>query len=153
MDKNDLENFLLRARAKTYAGNSGKVEPAFSGSHQSEYKEDDFLYRDIYYVGNGIFGGLETVYYKNKPALVMSYYGNFSEMTEKEVDEILRRALIENSDKTRTWKNVSWKKGKYTYVCEADSNGSIDEFSGLERIMEGNKQKYFFYYAGGMILK
>ncbi len=153
MNKKALQNFLLKARAKTYAGNTGKVKPVFSDSRQFEYKEVNYLYRDIYYVGNGIFAGLETVYFKNKPVLTMSYYGNFKKMTEKEVDGILRKSLIENANTTRIWKNVSWKTGKYTYICETDTDGSIDEFSGTEKIMEGNNQKYFFYYAGGLIVK
>ena len=77
MDKNKLTQFLLKARTKTYAGHSGRVKPLLVGSKQLEYKEDNWLYRDIFNIGNNKFAGLETIYFKNKPIWSMSYYGNF----------------------------------------------------------------------------
>jgi len=94
-------DFLLKARSKTYAGGKREVTPVFPKLHQLEYQEKDFLYRDVYNMGNGIFMGLETVYFKNKPVVSMSYFGNFVKATEKEVDKILRGALIKNWETAR----------------------------------------------------
>ncbi|MBI1982448.1 MAG: hypothetical protein HYY87_02450 [Candidatus Levybacteria bacterium] len=152
MDKKEALSFLLKARSKTYAGGKGEVRPVFPKLHQLEYREKDFLYRDIYNMGNGIFMGFENVYFKNKPVISTSYFGNFVKTTEEEVDKILRRALIENWETTRLWHNVEWKSKNYTYLCEADtSSGSLDEFSGSEKILKDTKQIYYFYYAGGFI--
>jgi len=151
MNKTKLLNFLVNARVKTYAGGGGKVPPAFPESTQMEYKEDGWLYRDLYNLGNSIFMGLETVYFENKPVWSMCYYGNFKGMTEKEIDKILRKALIENKDTTRLWHKVQWKKGDFLYTCVPDFPGSIDEMAGLEEIYKGKKKVYFFYYAGGLI--
>jgi hypothetical protein len=153
MDKTEIEKFLLKARTKTYAGSGGRVKPAFAGSDQLEYIEGDWLYRDIYYTGNGIFMGLETVYLKDKPVLSTSYYGNFKKTTEKEVDGILKQALLATAETTRIWKRTEWKKGDYEYVCEPDFNGSIDEFAGLEQISKSGENIYRFFYAGGIISK
>lgn len=151
MDKAKVLDFFLKARSKTYAGGKEEVRPVFPKLHQLEYREKDFLYRDVYNMGNGIFIGLETVYFKNKPVISMSYFGNFKKVTEEEVDKILRRALIENWETARLWRNVEWKSKNYTYICEADTSGNIDEFSGTEKILKGREQIYYFYYAGGFI--
>lgn len=153
MNKLKIQEFFIKAREKTYASGDGKVEPLLPGSVQYEYKEGEFLYRDIYNIGNGVFMGLETVYYQEKPVLSMSYFGNFKALSEEEVDGILRKALTENSSKTRLWEDVSWKFENYEYSCKTDSGGSIDEFSGSENILKNGDQVYYLYYAGGFLRK
>jgi hypothetical protein len=152
MDKKKLLSFLVAARANTYAaGGKGEVKPAFPGSTQLEYKKGDWLYRDVYNLGNKIFIGLETIYFKNKTVWSMCYYGNFKEMTEMGADRILGNALIENKDKARLWFSVEWKKDNYKYICTPDGQKNIDEISGSEEIYKGEKKAYFLYYAGGFI--
>jgi hypothetical protein len=153
MNKRKLLSFLTTARANTYAaGNKkGKVKPAFSGSTQLEYKKGNWLYRDVYNLGNKIFIGVETVYFKNKPVWSMCYYGNFKEMTEKGADKILGMALIENKNTARLWFPVEWRKDGYKYICTPDGQKNIDEISGSEEIYKGEKRVYFLYYAGGFI--
>lgn len=151
LNKKELLRFLLKARTKTYAGAGGGVKPALTGSKQLEYKEKSWLYRDVFYVGNGIFVGLETIYHQAKPVFGMSYYGNFKGMSEKETDRILRGALIANKEKTRTWKEVQWEKDGYQYLCQPDFGKSIDDFGGSETISKKRKEIYRFFYAAGLI--
>ncbi|MBI2450659.1 MAG: hypothetical protein HYV47_03970 [Candidatus Nealsonbacteria bacterium] len=152
MDKKELLNFLLKARTKTYAGDGGSVTPALKGSKQLEYKEENWLYRDVYYFGKGIFTGLEAIYYQDKPVWSMSYYGNFKKMTEEEIDKILRKALRENSKTARTWKLVKWQKDGYEYVCRSDFGKSVDDFGGSEKVSKSGKDVYSFFYAAGLIV-
>lgn len=149
IDTDRLTEFLLVAREKTYAGDAGKVEPAFREARQHEYKDGEWLYRDIYYVGAGRFAGLETVYHKDMPVWSMSYFGNFGAMSEEEADRILRGALIAKKDETRLWTKVTWKQGNFRYVC--DGYGSIEELGGQEEIHKGRNRVYYFYYAGGIL--
>ena len=151
MNKTKLLNFLIDARTKTYASGGNSVAPVFPGGHQYEFIDDDWLYRDFYNLGNGIFMGLETIYFKNEPVWSNCYYGNFKKMTEKEVDKILRQALVENKDKTRLWHNVKWEKDGFVYSCNSDSGGSTEECSGTEEIFKDKEKIYFLYYAGGFI--
>ncbi len=151
-NKEEILPFLLRVRTKTYAGKGGDVKPAFNGSKQLEYKEDKWFYRDVFYVGNGIFTGLEIVHYQKKPVWTMSYYGNFKGMTEEEIDSVLRKALLEKWETARTWESVKWQEKDYKYVCEPAFEGSIEEMAGTEKIMKDGEQVYFFYYAGGIII-
>lgn len=160
INKEELTQFLLKARTKTYAGDGGKVKPVLSGSKQLEYKEGNWFYRDVYYTGNGIFMGLETVYKDEEPVWAMSYYGNFKGMSEEKIDKILRKALLENWQDARTWKHVEWEFEDYKYICEPDKaedlereefTGSIDEMAGIEKIYKQDKDIYTSVYAGGLI--
>ena len=151
VNKIRLQEFLLQARIKTYSSGGGKVKSAFPDMKQLEYQERDWLYRDIYNLGNGIFMGLETVYFKDAPILSISYFGNFSKVSEEEADKILRGALMEKWDEVRLWHNVKWEHVNYLYTCQADTSGSIEEFSGTEEILKNNEKIYYFYYAGGFI--
>jgi hypothetical protein len=153
MNKEKLIEFLAKARTKTYAGASGKVKPIFKDSKQLEYQEKEWLYRDIYYVGNGIFAGLETVYQQDKPVFSMSYFGNFKGMAEDEIDQVLRQALSENSQKTRLFYHVSWKLDHYQYKCTPDMTSGIEEIGGSESITKDGQQIYYLYYAGGCLVK
>lgn len=153
MRKEKLLQFLLKARTKTYAGAGGQVQPAFKGSKQLEYKESEWLYRDVYYEGPKVFMGLETIYYQNKPVFSMCYYGSFKEITKEELDKILREALIKNWQKTRIWEKVEWVKDEYRYLCQPDFKGSIDEFAGLEKLFKNKKEIYMYYYAGGTLVE
>ncbi len=150
-NKEELLRFLLKSRTKTYAGSAGEVKPLIKNSKQLEYSEDDWFYRDIYYVGNGIFIGNETVSFKNELIWAMSYYGNFKNMIEEEIDNILKEALIENWETTRIWEDVDWEKGEYRYICKPHLNGSIENLTGSERIMKNGEEIYYFFYAGGVI--
>ena len=153
MNQKELTDFLLKARTKTYAGDGGKVEPAFRGPTQLEYKEGDWFYRDIYYTGNGIFMGMDIVYFQDKAVWGSSYYGNFKKMTEEEIDAILRQALLEKWETARTWQKVEWQKGDFKYICEPAPGGSIEEMSGTEKIFKNDEEVYYFYYAGGSLEK
>jgi hypothetical protein len=151
MDKEKLLQFLLKARTKTYAGGGGKVSPLLVGSDQLEFRENDWFYRDVYFTGNGIFMGLEVVYFQDNPVWSMCYYGNFRKLSEEEIDRVLRKALLENWQTTRLWKYVEWEFENYKYVCIPDYEGSIDEMAGSEKIFKEGQEVYFFYYAGGFI--
>ena len=144
-----LLEFFLKARTKTYASGGGKVIPVFPELHQLEFSEGEWLYRDIYNMGNGIFMGLETAYFQNKPVLSVSYLGNFSKMTEEEADKILREALMEKWDRTRLWYKTELEKNNYRYVC--DGSGSINEFFGTEKIFNEKSEIYHLYFAGALI--
>lgn len=149
MTNEAIEAFLLSARTKTYAGATAKAEAVLPGAVQYDYNDGDFSYRDTYYIGNGIFPGLETVFYKEKPVWSMSYFGDFSKMTEDQADTMLRRALIDLWQTTRMYNSVSKDYGDFRYLCEG--NGSFEKLGGTEEIWVGDDKVFYFYYAGGLI--
>lgn len=151
MNKEELKNFIINARTKTYAGDGGKVAPLLSGSDQLEFVENNWLYRDVYFTGKNTFYGIETVYFKKQPIWGMSYCGNWGEMTEAEIDKILRGALIANPE-TRLYKKVSWDKDDFLYECMPESTDGIDEIGGAETISKNGERIYVFYYAGSILV-
>lgn len=151
MNKADLEKFIIKARIKTYAGDGGKVMASLPGSTQLEFSENNFRYQDVYYTGEHTFYGMETVYLQEKPVWGMSYYGNWGEMTEEEIDKILRGALIANPE-TRLYKKINWIKNEFLYECNPQTTDGIDEIGGEETIFKNNKRAYIFYYAGSLLI-
>ncbi|MDZ4231647.1 MAG: DUF5680 domain-containing protein [Candidatus Pacearchaeota archaeon] len=152
VDREALLSFVLKARTKMYAAAGGKVESVFPGMDQLEYREGEFLDRDLYNNGKGVFMGLETVYLKERPIWSVSYYGDYRGMTEREVDRILRNALIENQETTRLWRSVRWEHDGYAYTCTPDFEGSIENMAGLEEITKEGTRIYHFLYAGGLLV-
>jgi hypothetical protein len=148
-----LKEFLIKARARTYAGSGGKVEPLLEGSKQLEFSEKEYRYRDIYYVGGSKFSGIEVIYLLSEPVWSMSYYGNFTKMTEDEIDNVLRQALIGNKKTARLWHEVSWQKDDFRYLCLPEKGDSIDEIIGSEKIFKDENLVYYFKYAGGILGK
>lgn len=140
---------MLKARTQTYAAATGKAQPLLPDSVQYEYSDGEWSYRDVYYIGNGIFPGLEIVSYKNKPVWSMSYFGDFSKMTEEQADKMLRRALMDLWEVTRIYKRVDKDYGDFRYSCRG--KGNIDELSGIEEIFADDEKLYFFSYSGGFI--
>lgn len=149
MDTILIEQFLLSARTKTYAGATGKSDALLPGAVQYEHIEGNFSYRDTYYLGNGIFAGLETVFLEGKPVWTMSYFGDFSKMTEEQADGMLRTALQDLWKKTRMYTVVEKSYPTFEYSCEGD--GSFEKVSGTELIKVNGNVIYNFYYAGGLI--
>ena len=145
---NEIINFLLRARTKTYAGGGGGVTPALAGSKQLEHVEGDYLYRDIYYVGERAFLGIETIYHQGKPVWNMVYRGDWdpNDITDEEIRENLPAALIANANTARINQRVEWENGNYRYLCEGE--GELDNFHGLEILFKnGHSSHRVVYYS------
>lgn len=146
---NEILDFLLTARTKTYAGNGGSVEPALSGSKQLEYTEGEYLYRDIYYVGEHDFLGIETIYFQNKPVWSMVYHGDWNDITDEEVANFLPSALIANAQTARTNKKVEWTQDSYRYLCEGE--GELENFHGLETVFKDGQSVHRVVYHSGKL--
>lgn len=141
--------FCLRARTQTYAAQTGRAMPLLGGSQQFEYAEVPWHYRDVFYQGNGLFPGMETVYYDGRPVWSMAYFGDYSRMTEQQAESMLRPALLDLWETTRTHVRVDKDFGTYHYVCAGE--GSASQIRGLEEICIGGQRVYWLQYAGGFI--
>ena len=153
MNKEEITKFLFEGRRQTNAKAGGQVSPAINGTEQTEYAENDWLYRDIYFNGKNSFSGIDAVYYQGQPVWASSYFGKFQGITEEELDKILRQVIIDHPT-TNAWQKVERQKyNDYEYENIPDSeNQSIDEVSGVERILKDGQEIYTLYYAGGMLV-
>jgi hypothetical protein len=149
-----LARFLAEAKKRTYAsqGDSATVKPLLSGTHQLEYSQGTFLYRDIY-VGESTFAGQEIVYESGKPVWTMSYAGYIHPGIEgKDVEatvKLLHIALmhVPLEEPFRGPRRID--EGAYTYANRVQ--GTLDSFFGDETIARGGAKLYELHYGGGLV--
>ncbi len=97
-NKSDFLEFLIEAKRATYAaqGDDASVAPLIDGSKQLEFRNGDYLYRDVYF-GMSFFVGQETIYYKSRPIWSMSYAGGVNQKFDfdyvGEIYAFLRKAM------------------------------------------------------------
>lgn len=145
----DALRFCLRARTRTYAAQQGRTEPLLPGAHQFEHGDGPWQYRDVFYQGNGVFPGLETVFHEGRPVWSMSYFGDYSQMSEEQADSMLQPALLALWDTTRTNVAVTQDFAGYRYTCAG--RGTPAELQGREEIHVAGECVYWLVYAGGFI--
>lgn len=74
----------------------------------------------------------------------MVYHGDWTTMTEEEIDNILKPALSENAKTARTNQSVDWQKDNYIYKCTG--HGTELDFHGTETITHAGKEVYTLTY-------
>lgn len=154
MDKKELAEFLFKARGKTNAKAGGQVKPQIEGTEQAEYAEGDWLYRDVYFNGKSSFMGMDVVYFQGKPVWGSSYHGSFRDITEEKLDKILRQAIADHPGINSWMKVEEAVYGEYKYENIPNSEGqTIDEVSGVERIIKNEEIIYSLYYRGSFLNK
>jgi len=153
MNKEEIAKFLFKGRRLTNAKAGGQVSPAINGTEQTEYTEGDWLYRDIYFNGKNSFSGIDAVYYQGQPVWASSYFGKFQGITEEELDKILRQTIVDHPD-TNAWQEVKRQKyNDYEYEnIPGSASQSIDEVSGVERVLKDGTEVYVLRYNGGMLI-
>ncbi len=148
----DLNAFIVRAKARTYAGNAKASFSYRPFSHDIQYHEDNFAYMDSYFGGTD-FLGQEVVYFQHKPVWAMNYYGRI--LLPKIIDssiagQIIKTSLSELYKQGRFLGGFEYTLGEYIYT---DTNeGTVASFTGQEWITSHNNRAYELAYHGGMIL-
>lgn len=151
-------DFLIKAKRNTYAnGKALKANSSRLGSKDYHYEgiieNKKVSYHDAFFGGTK-FIGEEVVYVENKPIWAMNYNGYplVENLSEEIMDNILRPALTE----VGVDKNVlpvrgpsKFKVSEYTYTFE--NTGTIENFTGLERIYKNDVLVYELHCSGGII--
>jgi len=146
-----LNDFLVRAKAATYIGSGRESVPCRPGSHDLEFREGVFHYLDSYFGGSD-FIGEEVVYFEGKPIWAMNYYGRIlapESITAEETGNILKKSLSKLYQQNRFL-------GGFKYTDERDAyfdtnEGRIDAFNGKEWIERDGVRVYELVYHGGLI--
>lgn len=160
-----LRGFITGARKNGYAGDGQSVKPPLvEGSTQHDYRQGDYLYRDIYLSGENNFAGQEIVYQEDKPIWGMVYYGavDWSELenlrvkpAEEEIWNFLKKALLEKSDQVRfgAWGVKVFRDWPWDYVEEGKGTkvGPESDFEGEETIKYNGRRIYKLRYQGGAL--
>ena len=146
-----LNNFIVHAKAKTYIGSAEESPSYRPASRDLEYAEGNFTYLDSYF-GGADFIGQEIIYYQGQPVWGENYYGHLLEpglISAEGVGLILKESLSRMYQEGRFLGGFSHQtdSGHYT---DANS-GSLTAFAGKEWISIGQVKVYELDYHGGLI--
>jgi hypothetical protein len=146
-----LEHFIVKAKAATYVGDGKKTESCRQGSHDLKFQEGSFSYLDSYFGGTD-FIGQEVVYYENEPVWAMNYYGRIIEpekISAAEAGQIIKESLSLMYQEGRFLGGFEHAAGNGTYTDT--SQGKLESFTGVEWITRENVRVYELLYHGGLI--
>ncbi|MFH1325179.1 MAG: DUF5680 domain-containing protein [archaeon] len=148
----ELKNFLDKANKNTYANkNAKKSEPTRLKSEDYQFEEDNLIYHDTYFGARDFIG--EEIVYKDKiPVWGANYFGFIidSSVSEKEVYDFLRKALIQNHESEISVRGPEeFSEGDWIYRFSV--KGSLANFSGSEEILVNRKVVYRCFVHGGFV--
>lgn len=147
----ELHAFIVRAKAATYVGGGAKISSSRLASHDLQFTEGDWMYRDSYFGGTD-FLGEETVWLANNPVWAMNYYGYILKpelITPSQAGETIKSSLSRMYKENRFLGGFRHTEGDFTYVDS--SEGEFDRFTGREWIERDGVKAYELVYHGGLI--
>ena len=151
MNLDELNDFILAAKAATYVGDGQSALSCRPESHDLAYQAGDYQYLDSYFGGSD-FIGEEIVYHQGKPVWGMNYYGILKEpevITAAEVGRMIKDSLSLMYREGRFLGGWHHAQGNLTY--HDASQGDLTCFSGREWIEKDGQTLYELTYHGGMI--
>jgi len=155
MDNEFLENlnaFIVRAKAATYVGDGQPAPSCRSASHDLKYTDGDWTYLDSYFGGRD-FIGEEVVYYQGKPVWAMNYYGRILRtdlITPAQAGQVIKASLSKMYLEGRFLGGFEYQHEGFTYTDT--SEGEVTSFRGREFISQIGETVYELFYHGGVIL-
>src|SRR5215510_6223941 len=142
----ELNQFIVQAKAATYVGNGKKSESSGIGSHDLKFRKGLFSYLDSYFGGTD-FIGQEVVYYEDEPIWAMNYYGRIIQpenITAAEAGQIIKTSLSRLYQEGRFLGSFEFSIDDSTYT---DTNqGDPESFTGKEWITRNNVKVYELVY-------
>lgn len=151
IDLNELNTFIVRAKAATYVGDGEHITPCRVGSHDLRFSEGEWTYLDSYFGGTD-FIGEEVVHFAAKPIWAMNYYGRVLRddlLTAAEAGQVIKASLSRMYREGRFLGGFEHSENDLTYLDA--SEGRADSFHGREFIRRGQEIAYQLVYHGGLI--
>jgi len=151
LDLDELNAFIVRAKAATYVGDGEHVTPCRTGSHDLRFSDGDWSYHDSYFGGTD-FIGEEVVYLAREPVWAMNYYGRILRdelITAAQAGQMIRNSLSRMYHEGRFLGGFEYTEDDLTYVDT--SEGDAKSFHGRESIRRGDETAYELNYHGGLI--
>lgn len=150
IDLKELESFLISSDKAGYASDKPvKVINEKDHSYTIIHKSGDWMSHDNWFGGEP-YGGRTVVFFKNKPSLIMVYYGWVDESVKNfdEVYEFLKESLRQE---TKPFKRgpKEFKNREFEYANSYQ--GNITNFSGTETISQNGREIYHASYLGGLV--
>jgi hypothetical protein len=150
-EQQGLEDFIVRAKAATYAGNGKFARSCRPGSHDLKFSDGEWSYLDSYFGGRD-FIGEEVVLFRKKPVWAMNYYGSIliaALITPEQAGKVIKASLSSLYKEKRFLGGYKHEEGDFVYI---DANaGDLTHFTGTEQIIYNDQLAYELVYHGGMI--
>ena len=143
---NELIEFLIKAKQKTYAGKGAETTSCRPESHDLVYSDGDYMYYDTF-LGGGKFVGEEALWIKGKPYWSMNYAGRVT--GENFSGDFLKEALLLVPEDKPFRGPEHYENDGYTYDCKVE--GEFAWFQGYETICYQGKQIYECFFHGSII--
>jgi hypothetical protein len=151
MNIEELNAFIVRAKAATYVGDGEHVSSCRQGSHDLRFETGKWAYHDSYFGGSD-FIGEEVVYFEERPVWAMNYYGRILRadlITAAQAGQMIKASLSRMYTEGRFLGGFEHTEQDLTYVDA--SYGTADCFHGRELIRRGQETAYELDYHGGLI--
>jgi hypothetical protein len=143
----ELKKFLIKAKANSYPSGREGVKLA-NGGIELTFQENEFKYADRYF-GFNPFIGEEIIWQADRVVWGMNFYGRvFDEVVPaQQVYKFLLRALRQVKEE-RPFRGPDLLK-EQDFEYRDESQGTIEEFVGVERIFYRGQEIYRLDYHGG----
>ncbi len=144
-----LRRFLVEAKANGYA--SGRAASiGADGGHALTFQAGEFKYCDRYF-GQNPFVGEEVVWQNDRPIWAMNFYGGVTgqAVPAGDVYTFLQKALRQMEAERPYRGPAVFREGEFEYCNE--SQGSLENFTGVEQIAYRERVVYQLLYHGGAI--
>lgn len=146
-----LEDFIIRAKAATYAGGGAPAVSCRPGSHDLSFADGDYRYLDSYFGGTD-FSGQEVVWQGDRPVWAMNYHGRVLRddlITGAEAGATIKAALTALYGEGRFLGGFRFRQNGHDYIDIVD--GNYRAFFGFEEIRVRDIRAYGLRYFGGLI--
>ncbi|MGD0834297.1 MAG: DUF5680 domain-containing protein [Candidatus Dormibacteria bacterium] len=145
----ELERFVVDAKARTYAAGGGSVPSAVPGEYEHGYERGPWRYRDRY-VGGADFCGQEVVWHRDVPVWAMVYYGAIlrpDAVDAATTGRVIKAALTSLYAQGRFL--GGWRMEVDGWRYDDVNSGDVSGFTGEESISLAGDVCYRLWYAGG----
>jgi len=146
-----LEEFIVLAKSQSYVGGARFSESSRCNSHDVAFSQGSWSYLDSYFGGTD-FIGQEVVWASNDPVWAMNYFGRIllpSLIDAERAGSIIKASLAELYQEGRFLGGFSKSTQGFDYIDE--SEGSVMNFIGTEKILVKDSVAYQLDYHGGLI--
>lgn len=149
--KEELYDFIVKAKENSYVGRAPKCLSYRPGSQDIQFQLGPFKYLDSYFGGTD-FLGQEVVYFNDIPIWAMNYYGKIL-CPEIYNGEMAGNVILESlAHLYQSGHFLGNSKHQTTLGIYHDTNqGDVTSFTGYEWIDYQNRKVYDLNYHGRLI--
>jgi hypothetical protein len=146
----ELKEFIYEASKGTYASGNESIKQIQSDkSTVITYSRGKYSYHDNYFGGEP-YGGREVVFIDNQPVWMMVYYGFvYHDQVDKDVYSFLVESLSRATLNDPYRGPVLYEKDNWRYENKVE--GTLENFSGMEKIYKDTICIYQARYIGGLV--